>query len=387
MAHFRHSTPTEQSIIMQCLSHNPARLFVEESALGEARTRLQADGVIRFSDTLTTLSGAYRGSLLKGLFQGLPSAFEPLTVNEDDSSDSIPFEQNWVEVYAYLLRKVSGTARSGLSETLKAVFEAQRLVIPAPGERENDRRAGAEGFGFLVDSLSNQVNRVLFDYVSYLDQGRARPAAGLADLADLLQLFCHLCFLPAGKKFKVHFSKLPLERSQILRIFDDLGSAGLLKYSSKTESLRLSPLLSNFLSNTQRNSDLFPLHLIAENDFKIYLYSEFEYAKYLLSLFADVKALFPNSIVASLNDKKLAAAYAQGISADMVIGFLEANCHPKVAERRIRELQSDAPQREFFSQNKQKETTTNNKPDRIPFNFEEHLRTIAKAPEAYLRIK
>lgn len=358
LALFRSLSAKEQSTVMLCLSHSPERIFMEEKQLSEMRKRLQSFGVLRATDAANVLNPTFRATLLRGLAEGL----KPLFVRVEGPAHATDFGMKWTEVYAYILRHVSGNSGTALSKGVCAVLDAQKLIVQV----ETGKRATpSAGFAFLVAPVSAQVNQFLLEYLLAFDRKTLGLDVGQASMQDLMELFCHLSFLPADVPFAIEATHTRLPRAALVQVFGDLASAGLLDFQPQAMRLVASSLLSDFLSSTSQSSRLLPTRIIVENDFRIYVYTQLGYVKYLLSLFADIKVVFNGMFIASLNEHKLASAFQQGVTHEMIVRFLESQIHPCVLERKAKDRGKTEG-------------------SLLPYNFLKQLTTIEQSIESFL---
>ena len=73
--------------------------------------------------------------------------------------------------------------------------------------------------------------------------------------------------------------------------------------------------------------------LLVETNFRVSAYVRNELHVSLLSLFAQVLYRLPNLAVAMVTREKVTTAYANGITADLIMEFVEHHAHPEMVTR------------------------------------------------------
>ena len=266
-----------QTIVLKTLSVNQKNLFLEGKRLKKAIDALKALKLIDIIEERYVLNSVFKGTLSRVLSRGLAPVFEQYERNIIEETN----DDKWTQVYAYILKNVSGQTPKHLTKEVIEVLETEGLVINLDDFNEGrNKQQKSFGFGFLVQPLMSQINLFMLYFAQFLLRNNFRAKGDKFDEAELIELFTAICVLHPDYWYISH-SKLPSALQHT--IFSTLDSVGLLVYNSKLKSIKVSKLLNKYLDPSKPEVEHYKTNIIVENDFKLYAYSSMDYLKYFLS--------------------------------------------------------------------------------------------------------
>ncbi|KAH9304490.1 hypothetical protein KI387_008894, partial [Taxus chinensis] len=73
--------------------------------------------------------------------------------------------------------------------------------------------------------------------------------------------------------------------------------------------------------------------VVVETNFRVYAYTTSGLHSEILRLFSRLEYQLPNLVVGAITKESLYKAFANGITGDQIISFLQQHAHPRVAQR------------------------------------------------------
>lgn len=191
-----------------------------------------------------------------------------------------------------------------------------------------DRREGltitSAGFQFLLKDTFAQLWILLRSVLSALFP---------ADIEALIFVF-QLGFSCAGRSYSIE--SLSQTQYKLLRELHHLGIAIMDEHS-----FRVTIAGVRLLSNAGRSStgsteaktltkSAGEIHIFVETNFRVYAYTTSSFQINLLALFTHMRYRLPSMVVGHLTRDAVRKALMNGITADQIIGYLNAHAHPRM---------------------------------------------------------
>jgi hypothetical protein len=189
--------------------------------------------------------------------------------------------KGWTSLYATMLDGFmfnSVEASMDLTDNIYSTLENSEMILKIA-------RSHTKGFDFLLDSIKNQVQILLYAYVKYLYKikNRYRDEEN-NDISEgkIFNLILNITLLlPAMsysiKKSMENFQKHNLPFGLIQDVLKDLHCIGLIRAKfpegGKVSAFATTPLIHNILSGNTALQKQFKNNIIVETDFKIYAYT------------------------------------------------------------------------------------------------------------------
>eukprot|EP01018_Ginkgo_biloba_P021117 Gb_25777 [translate_table: standard] len=192
--------------------------------------------------------------------------------------------------------------------------------------RENEApRLTENGFQFLLMDTNSQLWQIIREYISTAeDRG--------IDTADLISFLLELSFHITGEAYNMN----TLTRMQ-QKAVEELAALGLVRLQQGMKERWFIPtkLATSLAANLSDSSSRKPLEgfVVVETNFRVYAYSSSKLHSEILRLFARLEYQLPNLIVGAITKESLYTAFANGITAEQIISFLQQHAHARVAQR------------------------------------------------------
>lgn len=234
-----------------------------------------------------------------------------------------------------------------LTDNMMSTLENAEMILKIANSH-------TKGFDFLLDSIKNQVQILLYSYVKYLykikNKYRDEDNKDISE-GKILNLILNITLLlPAMsysmKKSFENFKLQHLPQGIIQDILKDLDCVGLIRAKQNEEgtitAFATTPLIHNILSGNTALQQQFKNNIIVETDFKIYAYtSNNQFLQALLNLFTTIKSKFSGLLVCSLKEDKIMEAFSRGINPNQILRYLNSNVHSKVVEKKMFEMNEE----------------------------------------------
>ena len=265
-----------QTIILKTLSVSQKNLFLEQKRLNKAMETLRALKLVDVVEERYVLNTTFKTAFSRVISHGPKPLFEQC----DRSVEEAGSDSKWTQVYAYILKNVSGQTPKHLTREAVDVLDTEGLVINMDDTGEGQRQQKSFGFSFLVRPLSNQVNLFMWYLTQYLLRHNFRAKGEKFDESELIELLCALSLLHPGYLYSPR-TRLPA--ALLSTVFTTLESVGFLSYNAKQGTVKVTDLLHRFLDPAKAEVESYKTNIIVENDFRLYAYSSMDYLKYFLS--------------------------------------------------------------------------------------------------------
>jgi hypothetical protein len=313
MGIFRYLGVHEQQIIIQGLSHNPAKIHLDKAHLDRSIKLLQSLGLIQMSENSIAIHPVFKSTLISVLARGANNqfirkkqniGFEIESESDTNSRGNEHFEK-WVEVYNYILRNIiiknngSSPVKKKLKKTFCSILKHKGLkikpedleVISDDKDRFKEEKKKLTGFGFLIQPIWAQINLLIMYYCeSLIDKAQQNSfSSTVKDRnfdADLLEFMFGINLLDPSFSYIINYERVRLPKSDVKSILEDLEHVGLIELEEKSnpeKGFKLTKLLGHFLTPNISDFQSFKTNIIVENDFKIYVFSTLEYVRHFMS--------------------------------------------------------------------------------------------------------
>mmetsp|Transcript_11787 Transcript_11787/g.35952 ORF Transcript_11787/g.35952 Transcript_11787/m.35952 type:complete len:470 (+) Transcript_11787:146-1555(+) len=198
----------------------------------------------------------------------------------------------------------------------------------------NELKITNQGFQFLLKDPYTQVWILLIDLIS------AQTKRSLSAMAEILLFLFKISFCVLGQGYPT--SALTDTQFQTLDVLCELG----LVYKKSKQASLFYPtkvgrrLVANTGSSGKADSksvsaSLGSCEIIAETNFRVYAYTQSRLQVDLISMFVHMRIRLPNLAVGQITNDSVRSALQNGITAEQIIGYLNAHCSPKCRDRRI----------------------------------------------------
>ena len=295
VALYRSLNSTCREIINRCLSHNPEKFYEFENEgipaqLESAKTKLAECHIVSQIEGKFVLNPSFKATFLQSVGRGMKPFFRIMatenrlsvekTVNEDFAS--------FIEIYNFILENEIRVHKnepysSSLNKTFKEILSKLNFQIRVINSNQEKNMSG---FKFLVEPINKQVNIIILHYYEYLLQSKAKLLVkGEAEAnfeQNLLEVFCAFNFLSPKLTYGLNAFDSYIGQEIVLRALRDLSSVGLVHFFEKDQTFRVSPLMENYLNHNPKIFEQFKTNIIVETDFKMYVYSEYEFVEHFL---------------------------------------------------------------------------------------------------------
>lgn len=305
------------------------------------------------------LHSVFRESLVKFLSYGMEPIFEINSSKMQKCLDQKSAFENklnqhavegWTSLYSTMLDGFMFSrveASMELTDNMMSTLENAEMILKIANSH-------TKGFDFLLDSIKNQVQILLYSYVKYLykikNKYRDEDNKDISE-GKILNLILNITLLlPAMsysmKKSFENFKLQHLPQGIIQDILKDLDCVGLIRAKQNEEgnitAFATTPLIHNILSGNTALQQQFKNNIIVETDFKIYAYtSNNQFLQALLNLFTTIKSKFSGLLVCSLKEDKIMEAFSRGINPNQILRYLNSNVHSKVVEKKMFEMNEE----------------------------------------------
>lgn len=230
--------------------------------------------------------------------------------------------QQWECFLLHLINSAEAEVTTkSISASMMKVFQ-RGLLSQSQRDREGARLTES-GFQFLLMDTNAQLWYIIREYISNSeDRG--------VDSADLISFLLELSFHVTGEAYNINTLD-DVQRTTV----KDLADLGLIKLQQGRKDSWFIPtkLATNLSISLSDASSRKQGYVVVETNFRLYAYSTSKLHCEILKLFSRVEYQLPNLIVGSITKENLYKAFANGITADQIISFLQQNAHPRVAER------------------------------------------------------
>ncbi|KAK0526226.1 RNA polymerase II transcription factor B 52 kDa subunit [Tilletia horrida] len=326
-----------------------------QSAFQTALRRLEALWIVsKLSPTAPklTMSDQFKHSLRRALTGGgTHRSFGVPCDTPDANAVSVAFldayaRSKWETILHFMVGS-EGAAQP--REPVLALLRSSSLMS-GPSRAVSSLRITAKGFNFLLHDTNTQLWQLLLAYLSLTEKRNM-------DLVDVLAFLFMLGSLQLGRDYSTH----ELTETQ-LQMLDDFRDYGLV-YQRKSSSRRFYPtrLATTLTSdapalhatsraisaaasstNAPASGDLFDAaeqreaeaeprgFIILETNYRLYAYTSNPLRIAVLSLFASLRARYPNLVVGNLTRDSIKTALANGIGADQIIAYLQHHAHEQM---------------------------------------------------------
>ncbi|KAE8213785.1 hypothetical protein CF327_g2735 [Tilletia walkeri] len=326
-----------------------------QASFQTALRRLEALWIVSKSGPTSpklTMSDQFRQSLRRALTGG--GAHRSFGV-PCDTPDSNAVSVAYLDAYArskwetILHFMVGSEGAAQPREPVLALLRSSNLMSGS-ARAASSLRITAKGFNFLLHDTNAQLWQLLLAYLSLTEKRNM-------DLVDVLAFLFMLGSLQLGRDYSTQ--ELTDTQQQMLDDFRDYG----LVYQRKASSRRFYPtrlattLTSDApalhatsrntnsdpsmsadgadaqaaLDDAQRDAEAEPRgFIILETNYRLYAYTSNPLRIAVLSLFATLRARYPNLVVGSLTRDSIKTALANGIGADQIIAYLQHHAHEQM---------------------------------------------------------
>eukprot|EP00188_Purpureofilum_apyrenoidigerum_P002885 Plantae.Rhodophyta-Purpureofilum_apyrenoidigerum.ctg294.p1 GENE.Plantae.Rhodophyta-Purpureofilum_apyrenoidigerum.ctg294~~Plantae.Rhodophyta-Purpureofilum_apyrenoidigerum.ctg294.p1 ORF type:complete len:470 (+),score=86.46 Plantae.Rhodophyta-Purpureofilum_apyrenoidigerum.ctg294:197-1606(+) len=198
----------------------------------------------------------------------------------------------------------------------------------------NELKITNRGFQFLLKDPYTQVWVLLIDLIS------VQTKRSLQAMADIVLFLFKISFCVLGQGYPV--SALTDTQFQMLDVLCELGLA--YKRSKQASVFYPTKVGRRLIANTGStgkadgksvSASLGSCEIIAETNFRVYAYTQSRLQVDLISMFVHMRIRLPNLAVGHITNDSVRAALQNGITAEQIIGYLNAHCSPKCKDRRI----------------------------------------------------
>ncbi|KAK0552655.1 RNA polymerase II transcription factor B 52 kDa subunit [Tilletia horrida] len=271
----------------------------------------------------------------------------------DANAVSVEFLDNyarskWEHILHFMVGS-GGASGTTPREPVLALLRSSNLMHggTARASTASALRITAKGFNFLLHDTNTQLWQLLLAYLSLTEKRNM-------DLVDVLAFLFMLGSLQLGRDYSTH--ELTDTQLQMLDDFRDYG----LVYQRKSSSRRFYPtrLATTLTSDAPALQTTSRLHsdpdqvsgpsqssgppaaiegaaeprgfIILETNYRLYAYTSNPLRIAVLSLFASLRARYPNLIVGNLTRDSIKTALANGIGADQIIAYLQHHAHEQM---------------------------------------------------------
>lgn len=292
---YRNLSVTCREIINRCLSTNPEKLYELDSEnnishIEQAKLKLTDYHIISVIDSKLILNSVFKQILVLSMSKGIKQFFkiEQDTRKTQLNSNAVLDFEKFMEIYNFILEKEIQVHKhenyiSTLNQTFKEVLNKLNFQIRIVNSNQDKN---ISGFKFLVEPINQQINIILLHYYEFLIQNKLKLFKKIDSDSNfeqnLLEIFCTLNFLSCKYDYSFNSFENYIRTDVVAKVVEDLASIGLLEINKSSQSFRISELLENFLNNNNRVFEQFKTNIIVETDFKMYVYSEFEYVEHFL---------------------------------------------------------------------------------------------------------
>lgn len=302
---------------------------------GAAKHRVAVDRLIQlrvFTETVDRkkeatyrLNPMFQMNLREHIVHGGVLPREPMAANITVRLPSLEELDNYVaqQWECFLLHLIN----SAEAEVTTKSISASMMKVFQRGLLSQRDREGAllteSGFQFLLMDTNAQLWYIIREYISNSeDRG--------VDSADLISFLLELSFHVTGEAYNINTLD-DVQRTTV----KDLADLGLIKLQQGRKDSWFIPtkLATNLSISLSDASSRKQGYVVVETNFRLYAYSTSKLHCEILKLFSRVEYQLPNLIVGSITKENLYKAFANGITADQIISFLQQNAHPRVAER------------------------------------------------------
>lgn len=295
VALYRSLNSTCREIVNRCLSHNPERFYEFENEgiptqIENSKAKLAEYHVVSQVEGKYVLNPNFKGTFMQSVSKGIKPFFRIVSdenrmviersVNEDFAS--------FIEIYNFILENEIRLHKnepysSTLNKTFKEILNKLNFQIRVINSSQEKNMSG---FKFLVEPINKQVNIILLHYYEFLLQNKTKLFLKVENDVNfeqnLLEVFCSLNFLSAKLTYGLNQFDSYIGSEVVLRMLHDLSSVGLVLFFEKDQTFRVSPLLENYLNQNPKIFEQFKTNIIVETDFKMYVYSEYEFVEHFL---------------------------------------------------------------------------------------------------------
>lgn len=296
VAIYRNLPSSCREMINRCLSQNPERFYEFEnendfSQIEASKSKLEEFHILSNIDGKYFLNPVFKTTFFHSISKGIKPFFKILHPSKDIESPIKEDFFKFMEIYNFILENEiqihkNNMITSPLNPIFKEILTKLNFQIRVVN---NNQDKNISGFKFLVEPIHKQINIFLLHYFEHLTQNRAKLFKKIdSDVGfeqNLLEIFCTFNFL--SSKFIYGFNNFDnyISSEVVVKILGDLATIGLVQFNFVDQTFRISLLLEGFLNNIPRDFDQFKTNIIVETDFKIYIYSEFDYIEHFISYF------------------------------------------------------------------------------------------------------
>ncbi|KAL9936272.1 hypothetical protein V8E36_005114 [Tilletia maclaganii] len=322
-----------------------------QSALHSALKRLETLSIISraggsSSKNKYNMNDQFKHSLRRALTGGgTHRSFGVPCDTPDVNAVSIPFldayaRSKWETILHFMVGS-DGAAQP--REPVLALLRSSSLMSGI-GRSASSLHITAKGFNFLLHDTNAQLWQLLLAYLGLTEKRNM-------DLVDVLAFLFMLGSLQLGRDYSTH--ELTDTQLQVLDDFRDYG----LVYQRKSSSRRFYPtqLATTLTSDApalhataraqpsagtgsvsdaqaqQQEAEAEPRgFIILETNYRLYAYTSNPLRIAVLSLFASLRARYPNLVVGNLTRDSIKTALANGIGADQIIAYLQHHAHEQM---------------------------------------------------------
>ncbi|CAN8077157.1 unnamed protein product [Agarophyton chilense] len=156
---------------------------------------------------------------------------------------------------------------------------------------------------------------------------------------EALSLVFEMAFACAGRSYDVE--RLTMTQQTLLRELHNLGIVIMDRLSFRVTLVGIR-LLANASRSSAGPSDTMTLtktageiQIFVETNFRVYAYTTSAFQINLLALFTHMRYTLPSMVVGHLTRDAVRKALMNGITADQIIGYLNAHAHPRMKKGTI----------------------------------------------------
>ncbi|KAJ8761616.1 hypothetical protein K2173_004392 [Erythroxylum novogranatense] len=279
----------------------------------------------RKKETSYRINPTFQSNLQKHLTSGGVLPREPMPSNITvrlpslEELDAYALEQ-WE---CFLLQLINSSQAEKLTNFSSSMIRVFQRGLLSQRDNKDAPRLTESGFQFLLMDTNAQLWYIIREYISNSEERGVDPA-------DLISFLLELSFHIMGEAYNMNTLN-EIQRTAI----KDLADLGLIKLQQgRKESwfipTKLATNLSVSLTDSSTRKQGF---VVVETNFRMYAYSTSKLHCEILRLFSRIEYQLPNLIVGAITKESLYTAFENGITAEQIIGFLQQNAHPRVAER------------------------------------------------------
>ena len=285
---FRYLPNYEQQIIISLLSLSKIKLFSNEEKLKKSISILHSLGLVYENEKQVYLHPMFRNVMLKQLSFGPNMFYKEYMKNDYAIYDNNNCFFKWISIYNIILKDDSNIKQcTNTNPLISRILNSHGLVYMHSYGLETNKintKQNEKCLEFILSPLHIQVNLLLL----YIFQSFSNDDTSSDSL--LLSIIFELSYLKTSSQYIINIidNQISQLRPFIGELFSLMDSIGLISINYEKTTMNeivFSPtiLIESFLNQPSSKFVQFSNNFILENDFKLYIYSTYDYIRKIIS--------------------------------------------------------------------------------------------------------